>query len=176
MSSPVSHPETTTTPSPNKLSVCFVCLGNICRSPTAEGVFTKLVVDAGLRGRIRVDSVGTGAWHKGERADKRARTEAQRRGYDLQSVARQITTADFTNHNLLIGMDLTNLRELEALAAKSNGTAKISLLRSYDPLSPTDAEVPDPYYGGVEDFTRMFDMVEAACKGLLARLRSEWGL
>lgn len=160
----------------NKVSVCFVCLGNICRSPTAEGVLTKLVADAGLRGRIRVDSVGTGAWHKGERADKRARTEAERRGYELHSVARQITAADFSNHDLLIGMNRDNLRDLEALAPKSVYKAKVSLLRSYDPLSPTDAEVPDPYYGRFDDFARMFDMVEAACKGLLARLRTNYGV
>ncbi|KIG11712.1 Low molecular weight protein tyrosine phosphatase [Enhygromyxa salina] len=175
MPTPANHPVPGLV-GPFKLSVCFVCLGNICRSPTAEGVLTKLVADAGLRGRIRVDSVGTGAWHKGERADKRARTEAQRRGYDLQSVARQITSADFTTHDLLIGMDHANLRELEALAAKTTSTAKFSLLRSYDPLAPADSEVPDPYYGGLEEFARMFDMVEAACRGLLARLRSEHGL
>jgi protein-tyrosine phosphatase len=160
----------------NKVSVCFVCLGNICRSPSAEGVFTKLVAEAGLRGRIRADSVGTGAWHKGERADKRARTEAERRGYELHSVARQITPTDFTAHDLLIGMDNGNIRDLQAIAPKTINTAKFSLLRSYDPLSPIGAEVPDPYYGGVEDFSRMFDLVEASCRGLLARIRSEYGI
>lgn len=160
----------------NKISVCFVCLGNICRSPTAEGVFAKLVADAGLRGRIRVDSVGTGAWHKGERADKRARIEAARRGYELNSVARQITSADFDSHDLLIGMDLGNLRDLAALAPKTVDPAKFRLLRSYDPLSAVDAEVPDPYYGGPADFQRMFELVEAGCKGLLVRLRDDYGL
>lgn len=159
-----------------KISICFVCLGNICRSPMAEGVLSKLVLDAGLRGRIRVDSAGTGGWHKGERADKRARDLAETRGYELSSVARQIVTNDFETHDLLIGMDQSNLDELNALAPDNKARTKIKLLRDYDPLSPKGAEISDPYYGTSEDFRVAFDQVEAACKGLLVHLRERYGL
>jgi len=150
-----------------KLSVCFVCLGNICRSPTAEGVFAKLVADANLRGIVRVDSAGLGAWHKGERADKRARAVAENHGYELHSVARQLTEADFATHDLLIAMDQGNVNELEAWAPDPAAKLKIKLLRDFDPDSPKGAEVPDPYYGRAEDFERMFSLVEIACQGLL---------
>ena len=157
--------------SPKKLSICFVCLGNICRSPMAEGVLGKLIAEVGLRGRVRVDSCGTGGWHKGERADKRARELASSRGYELNSVARQITEADFRNFDLLIGMDKNNLRDLHELAPDAKAKVKIKLLRDFDPLSPKGSEIPDPYYGSSEDVARAFDMVEAACKGLLDHLR-----
>jgi protein-tyrosine phosphatase len=162
--------------SPKKVSVCFVSLGNICRSPMAEGVLTKLVTDAGLRGRVRVDSVGTGAWHKGERADKRARDLASERGYELNSVCRQITAADFVTHDLLIGMDPTNIRELNVLAPDPKAKLKIKLLRDFDSRAPKGSEVQDPYYGTAEDFRRAFEDIEAACGGLLAHLRSHYGL
>jgi protein-tyrosine phosphatase len=159
-----------------KVSVCFVCLGNICRSPIAEGILTKLVAEAGLRGRIRVDSVGTGAWHKGERADKRARDLAAERGYELNSVCRQIAPTDFANHDLLIGMDQSIIRDLNEAAPDAKAKLKIKLLRDFDPRSPKGSEVQDPYYGTVEDFRRAFDVIEAACIGLLAHLRSHYGL
>lgn len=162
--------------STKKVSVCFVSLGNICRSPMAEGILTKLVTDAGLRGRIRVDSVGTGAWHKGERADKRARDLASERGYELNSVCRQITAPDFVTHDLLIGMDQTNVRELMELAPDAKAKLKVKLLRDYDSRAPKSSEVQDPYYGTVEDFRRAFDSIEAACVGLLAHLRSHYGM
>ena len=157
-------------------SICFVCLGNICRSPTAEGVFTKLVADAGLRDRIRIDSAGTGAWHKGELADKRARQEASRRGVELDSVARQFVTADFDEHDLIIAMDRENLAALEQLARSSADRAKIKLFRSFDPLSPDNAEIPDPYYGGLDGFERVFDLCEAAGRGLLVHVRASFRL
>lgn len=159
-----------------KVSVCFVCLGNICRSPIAEGILNKLISDAGLRGRVRVDSCGTGGWHKGERADKRARDTAGKRGYELNSVARQITANDFITHDLLIGMDQTNIRDMQGLAPDPKSKLKIKLLRDYDQLSPKGAEVPDPYYGNLEEFGRVFDLIETACKGLLASLRQIYGL
>jgi protein-tyrosine phosphatase len=163
--------------SPNtRVSVCFVCLGNICRSPTAEGVFTKLVTDAGLREKIAIDSAGTGAWHKGELADLRARQEAEKRGIELRSVARQITRADFDRHDLLVAMDRTNVADLQALARNSSDREKIVLFRSFDPLSPSDGEIPDPYYGGPDGFARVFDMCAAASKGLLAHMRKTYGV
>ena len=159
--------------STRKLSVCFVCLGNICRSPTAEGVLARLVADANLRGIIKVDSAGLGAWHKGERADKRARTVAEAAGYELNSVSRQITDADLDNFDLLIAMDRSNLEALNELAKTESQRAKLSLLRMYDPLSPDQAEVPDPYYGSSADFELMFGLVERACKGLLEHLQAK---
>lgn len=158
------------------VSVCFVCLGNICRSPTAEGVFTKLVIDAGLRNQIAIDSAGTGAWHKGEQADKRARAEASKRGMVLHSVARQVTRIDFDRFDLLIAMDRTNLGDLEAIAPTATARAKIRLFRSFDPLSPNEGEIPDPYYGGNDGFERVFDMCTAAGRGLLAYVRSTYGV
>ena len=117
-----------TTATPKKVSVCFVCLGNICRSPMAEGIMTKLVADAGLRGRIRIDSVGTGAWHKGERADKRARDLAVQRGYELLSVCRQITQNDFIHHDLLVVMDQQNAKDVldQAPDPKGQGQGQVA--------------------------------------------------
>lgn len=158
------------------VSICFVCLGNICRSPTAEGVFAKLVGDAGLREKIAIDSAGTGAWHKGELADKRARQEAARRGFELRSVARQFVRQDFERNDLVIGMDRTNVADLQALARTESERSKIKLFRSFDPLSPSDAEIPDPYYGGPEDFARVFDMCTAASRGLLGHVRKTYRL
>ena len=162
--------------STRKLSVCFVCLGNICRSPTAEGVFAKLVTDAGLRGIVKVDSAGIGAWHRGERADKRARTIAGQRGYDLNSVSRQITEEDFRSFDMFVAMDKSNIAELEALMLVPLFKAKISLLRNYDPRSPEGAEVPDPYYGSAADFEHMFSLVESACRGLFEHVRDHYHL
>lgn len=162
--------------STKKVSVCFVSLGNICRSPMAEGILTKLVIDAGLRGRIRVDSVGTGAWHKGERADKRARDLASERGYELNSVCRQITAPDFVTHDLLIAMDQTTVSALMELASDAKAKLKIKLLRDYDARASKGSEVQDPYYGTAEDFRRAFDIIEAACIALLAHLRNHYGM
>ena len=160
--------------SSRKFSVCFVCLGNICRSPTAEGVFARLVANERLRGIIKVDSAGLGAWHKGERADKRARTVAEKHGYELNSVARQITEADFETFDMLIAMDRSNAQELRTMAKGGVQEAKISLLRDHDPISPNGTEVPDPYYGSAEDFELMFGLVERACKALLADLQRKY--
>jgi protein-tyrosine phosphatase len=158
------------------VSVCFICLGNICRSPTAEGVFGHMVSTAGLREVIAVDSAGTGAWHKGELADKRAREEALRRGIELRSVARQFVRQDFERHDLLIAMDRSNVADLQALARSDEERAKIRLFRSFDPLSPAEAEIPDPYYGGPEGFARVFDLCKDASRGLLAYIRSTYGV
>lgn len=155
--------------------VCFVCLGNICRSPTAEGVFAKLVADAGLRGRVEIDSAGTGAWHAGERADARARAEARRRGVELHSVARQVEPEDFERFDLLVAMDHGNHRDLSEMAP-ADARAEIVLLRSFDPDAPPGAEVPDPYYGGGDGFRQVFDICEAGARGLLEHLRREHGL
>src|SRR5690606_15152547 len=131
------------------ISVCFVCLGNICRSPTAEGVFQALIEAEGLAGRVRVDSAGTAAYHVGERADARSRAFAKKRGYELASVARQFAAADFGVFDYVLAMDSQNLRDLEKLAKLSQHVPKhLGLLRDFDASAGPGASVPDPYYGG----------------------------
>ncbi|HUH04792.1 MAG TPA: low molecular weight protein-tyrosine-phosphatase [Kofleriaceae bacterium] len=156
--------------------VCFVCLGNICRSPTAEGVMQHLVEAAGLGDRIAIDSAGTGAWHAGEPADRRARQAATRRGLRLDSIARQVTIEDFTRFDYLLAMDPDNLRDLQELAPDADARARVHLFRSFDPAAPAGAAVPDPYYGGPDGFDEVLDICEAACAGLLEHLRREHGL
>jgi protein-tyrosine phosphatase len=158
------------------IQVCFVCLGNICRSPTAEGVMRHLVDGAGLGDRIGIDSAGTGAWHAGEAADRRSRETATRRGLRLDSIARQVTVGDFTRFDYLLAMDADNLRDLQDLAPDADARARVHLFRSFDPAASPGAAVPDPYYGGPGGFDEVLDICEAACAGLLAHLRREHGL
>lgn len=154
------------------MRICFVCLGNICRSPTAEGVMRALVTEAGLAGTIVIDSAGTGSWHIGEQPDPRTREAAARRGIELEHLARQFTRADFDRFDLVLAMDRANLEVLERLAGARTRPA-VRLLRSFDPTAPEGAEVPDPYYaGGRAGFEEVLDQCERACAGLLAYVRS----
>lgn len=155
--------------------VCFVCLGNICRSPTAEGIFRHLVREAGLEGRIAVESAGTGGYHVGEPPDRRAAVTARERGVALGGRAQQFRARDFARFDHVVAMDATNRRDLLALAPDAAARAKVSLLRDFDPDAPPDAAVPDPYYGGDGGFDEVFDICDAACRGLLARLRADAG-
>jgi protein-tyrosine phosphatase len=152
--------------------VLFVCLGNICRSPLAEGAFRSLVHARGLEARYRIDSAGTGGWHAGERPDARAIAVARRNGVQLTGRARQVEPADLGDFDYLIAMDRQNLRELTALARTHGASAAIRLLREFDP-EPGDSQVPDPYYGGDEGFDRVYEMVLRACAGLLEAIESE---
>lgn len=151
------------------MKVLFVCLGNICRSPTAEGVFRRKVREAGLEGRIEIDSAGTGDWHVGKAPDARTRAAALRRGYDLSSLrARQVSVADFSRYDLILAMDHANLRDLKHLRGGS-GKAELDLfLRRYE--GAVD-EVPDPYYRGEDGFEQVLDLVEQACDGLLLEVK-----
>ena len=151
------------------MKVLFVCLGNICRSPTAEGVFRQKVREAGLEERIEIDSAGTGDWHVGKAPDARTRAAALRRGYDLSSLrARQVSAADFSRYDLVLAMDAANLRDLKRLRG-SSGAAELDLfLRRYE--LEID-EVPDPYYGGEDGFEQVLDLVERACDGLLMEVK-----
>jgi protein-tyrosine phosphatase len=154
------------------MRVLFVCLGNICRSPTAEGVMRALVHEAGLDDSIEVDSAGTGAWHMGSAPDPRATAAARARGIALEGSAREVRPEDFDRFDLILAMDRSNLRALRKLA---DGTrAEVRLLREFDPASATagELEVPDPYYGAAGGFEEVLDLVQAACAGLLARIRS----
>lgn len=155
------------------LRLCFVCLGNICRSPTAEGVMHALVRDAGLASSIVIDSAGTGAWHVGELPDPRTRAAARARGLELTSTARLFVQADLDRFDYVLAMDGANLQALQRMARTAGERARIHLLRSFDPAAPAGAEVPDPYYGGPRGFDEVLDMCERACRGLLAHLREK---
>jgi protein-tyrosine phosphatase len=154
-------------------AILFVCLGNICRSPTAEGVMRELVSRAGLREQIEIDSAGTGAWHIGELPDPRARTAARARGIELESRARQVDGEDFERFDLILAMDRSNLADLRRIAPEGPARAQLALLREFDPrsLAAGDLEIPDPYHGGPRGFEAVLDLVEAACAGLLASVR-----
>ena len=153
----------------SSLKVLFVCLGNICRSPTADGVFRKLVTDAGLDGLIEVDSAGTAAWHIGKSPDPRTQQAAAKRGYDLSGLrARQAVAEDFYEYDHILAMDLSNLDNLKQLQP-SDGKARLGLFLDYAPALGLK-EVPDPYYGGADGFEQVLDLVETAGKNLLVEL------
>lgn len=150
----------------DRISILFVCLGNICRSPLAEGVFSELVAERGLQDRFEIDSAGTGGWHVGEPADARAAMVAESHGVKLESRARQVTAADLGRFDYVIAMDRDNLAELERMTGSGEGTPGLHLLREFDPAGGGD-EVPDPYYGGASGFETVYDMVSRSCEALL---------
>jgi len=161
--------------------VCFVCSGNICRSPTAEVVLVAKLREAGLHDVV-VDSAGTGDWHVGEDMDPRSRATLVAHGYDLpRHEAKQFTAADFARRDLVVALDEGRLRRLRDLAADADdpddARAKIVLLRSYDPsagdAAGDDLDVPDPYYGDSDGFVEVLRQVEVACAGLLASVRAD---
>ena len=142
------------------MRILFVCLGNICRSPTAEGVMRHLVKERGLNGEIEVASAGTGAYHIGEYPDQRSTEAARRRGIVLAGRAQQVRSSDFGDYDLLVAMDRSNQRELERLAPDEAARKKIRLLLD-------GADVPDPYYGGERGFDDVLDLVTEGCERLL---------
>ena len=168
----------------------FVCLGNICRSPPAEGVMRALVEREGLQEQIELESAGTGAWHVGNPPDARATAAAGARGVTLEGRARQVRLEDFDDFDLLLAMDRENLDELRRLAPGEEQRAKVRLLREFDPASASggsgndglegedpeaaagDLDVPDPYYGATGGFDEVFELVQAACEGLLEQVRA----
>jgi len=149
-----------------------VCLGNICRSPMAEAMIKAELGAAGLDGLVSVESAGTGDWHLGERMDRRARAELASRGHDgSRHRARQISPDWLDRFDLFIAMDASNLRDLQRMASGRPDLAdRIRLFRSFAPAAPAGAQVPDPYGGGPGDFARVFDMMQAAARGLAAEL------
>ena len=159
-----------------RIAISFVCMGNICRSPTAEAVMRHLVREARLDGAIEIDSAGTGAWHVGESRDERSQAAGARRGMPLAGVARQFQRSDFARFDYVLALDRENLSALVRLAPDAQARAKVHLLREFDPASPPHSDVPDPYYGDVDGFERVFDICEAACRGLLEHLRRTHGL
>jgi protein-tyrosine phosphatase len=150
--------------------ICFVCLGNICRSPTAHGVMVRLVADAGLGHAVTIDSAGTAAYHVGELPDERSRRAARRRGLELDHRARQFVRDDLDRFDLVLAMDGHNLLQLQRLAGGRTAPV-IALLRSFDPTATAGAEVPDPWAGGEAGFEDVLDQCERACAGVLAHVR-----
>jgi protein-tyrosine phosphatase len=155
------------------MRILFVCLGNICRSPTAEGVMRHLVEAEGLAEAVRLDSAGTGGWHVGAPPDPRSREAARQRGIVVAGAARQVVPGDFHDFDLILAMDGANLRDLRS-AAPAGAAAELRLLREFDAPSAAvgDLDVPDPYSGGPDGFDEVLDLVDAACRGLVAELRA----
>ncbi|CAM4273903.1 low molecular weight protein-tyrosine-phosphatase [Comamonas aquatilis] len=154
------------------LRVLMVCMGNICRSPTAHGVLEKMVADAGLANRVQVDSAGTHGYHAGEEPDARSQLHAMRRGYDLsQQRARQLSSQDFEDFDLVLVMDSSN----ETAARKRCPPQHLPRLHRLTDFCQTfaDSQVPDPYYGGNKGFEHVLDLVEDACTGVLQAVRSD---
>jgi protein-tyrosine phosphatase len=152
------------------IGVCFVCAGNICRSPSAEGIFRHLAKERGVLDRFDVDSAGTGSWHVGEAPNVRARDAARARGITLEGKARQFEPTDFARFEHVLVMDHENRDHLRRIATREADLEKVHLLREFDPTSPPDAEVPDPYYGDAADYDLVIELCLRACEGLLDRL------
>jgi len=151
------------------MRVLFVCLGNICRSPTAEGVLRHQLQAAGLADKIEVASAGTGDWHVGKAPDRRTLAAAQRRGYDFSAQrAQQVERDDFARYDLILAMDQSNLADLKRLQPAASGAELDLFLRRYD--GAVD-EVPDPYYDGEQGFEHVLDLIEQGCQGLVRELR-----
>jgi len=152
---------------PSKYRILFVCTGNICRSPTGEGIMRKFVADAGMAGRIHVESAGTIDYHVGELPDPRTRRAAEQRGYRLDSRARRVERADFDAFDLLLVADSDNMERMRRLATTDGHRAKLRMMLDWHPAR-TGRDVPDPYYSGPEGFELVLDLLEDSCRALLA--------
>jgi len=151
------------------VSVLFVCLGNICRSPSAEGVFRQVVEEAGLSGRVRIDSCGTAGWHQGKAPDARSQAAAASRGIDISGLrARQFQPSDLAGFDYVLVMDQQNLADVQRVWERVGGTRPELFLRFRKAVT---REVPDPYYGGDQGFENVLDLIHEASEGLLAQLK-----
>ncbi len=156
-----------------KQQILFVCLGNICRSPSGEAIMNAYIQKHNLQDKISCDSAGTAAYHTGERADSRMRKHADQRGCNLTSTARQFNPdIDFEQFDLIIAMDNNNFEDLQQMARCNEDLKKIKLMTDYCSVYNTCSGVPDPYYGGSEGFELVLDILEDACEGLLKTLHS----
>jgi len=151
------------------IKILFVCMGNICRSPSGEAVMNSLILKNNLQDRVSCDSAGTIAYHTGEPADARMQRHATKRGYNLTSIARQIKLYDFERFNYIIAMDSENYRNILALDPRGKYKQKVTLMMAYATQYP-DKDVPDPYYGGEQGFEYVLDLLEDACLGLLKHI------
>ncbi len=151
--------------------VLFVCLGNICRSPLAEGIFAHLVRERGLEGKYLADSAGTGNWHVGQPPDRRSIAVAKKRGVELPSLCRQVRKADFLDFDWIMAMDKSNQGDLQAMCPPAQ-RGKIKLMRDFEPAADQGADVPDPYYGGPYEFDSVYEMLLRCCTRLLETLET----
>lgn len=157
------------------INVLFVCMGNICRSPSGEAVMNKFVKRAELDDKIECDSAGTIAYHEGEPADSRMKRHAIKRGYKLTSIARKFRESDFEIFDYIIAMDSTNFRDLRTFDSENKYEKKIFLITDFAE-NRSYTEVPDPYYGGPEGFETVLDILEDSCAGLLEKIRNDHNL
>ncbi len=158
----------------DRIGVLFVCLGNICRSPLAEGIFRDKVKQAGLEDKFKIDSCGTSAFHIGEQPDPRSRANARDNGIYLDHQARQFVSADFSDFDYILPMDASNHRNVMKLEPE-NPAGKVILMRTFDPEG-TGEDVPDPYYGGERGFQNVFDILDRSTEELLHTIRTERGI
>ena len=156
----------------DKYKILFVCLGNICRSPSAHGIAEKIIEDNGLGDLIEIDSAGTYAGHKGELPDKRMRAHARNRGYDLTHRSRPVEASDFEKFDLIIAMDDRNYSDLKFMAPDIESEKKIKRMVSYS-INRTYDYVPDPYYSGADGFELVLDLLEDACEGLIQSVEKD---
>jgi len=154
------------------IKVLFVCMGNICRSPSGEAVMNSYIANAGLSDKIVCDSAGTIAYHAGEPADGRMQIHASKRNYKLTSISRQINSNDFEEFDYVIGMDDDNMINMESFILKPEQADKMSKMTDYC-SNDNPGSVPDPYYGGDAGFEQVLDLLEDACEGLLQQIRTE---
>ena len=155
------------------IHVLFVCLGNICRSPLAEGVFKHLVFEDGLEDKIFVESAGTSGWHVGDRPDPRSIEVARENGIDLDSYGRKAISDDFAEFDYIIAMDQNNFADMRSLDGSSKkDAAKLYLMRDFDEIGKGQ-DVPDPYYGGDDGFSYVFELLDRSCRNLLEEIREE---
>ena len=154
----------------DKIRVLFVCLGNICRSPAAEGVLRDIVEEKGDENRWEIDSAGTGGYHVGDLPDRRMRVHASRRGLNLTHICRQVRYADFENFDLIIAMDANNEYDLRNMAPTAEDTKKIVQMADFFTIATRYDYVPDPYYEGAEGFELVLDLLQDACRNLYDRL------
>lgn len=153
--------------------ILFVCLGNICRSPLAEGIMKKALLNEGLDGRIAVDSAGTGSWHLGEMPDERTYNIANQKEVELENPARQVTQNDLNRFDYIIAMDENNLDSLYEMDPDLNYIDKFYLMREFDPKAKEDKDVPDPYWSSEEEFEEIYNILERAVNGFLIHLKKQ---
>ena len=155
------------------INLLFVCLGNICRSPAAEGIMKKIIEDEGLENRVFVDSAGTSNWNEGKTPDERMRLHGKKRGYDFCSVARTFRSSDFEKFDYILVMDNNNFMNVKKLASTEEDAAKIHRMTDFSKDFSDHDHVPDPYYGGDDGFNLVMDLLEDAAKGLLEEVKTK---